>query len=99
MFDLEANNPKPIDGKLFEFNLASKYLVVNKNSPRPIGGNRSENFDGQNVPDNNDGQHKIPSKKERSLVSQLTESNELNVEEENRLKVQPNRIFRKATAL
>ena len=100
MFDLEANNHKPIGGKLVTFNLASKYLVVNKNNPRPIGHDSPDNIDGQKVPDNNDGQHKISSKKrEHSLVSQLIKRNELNVEEENRSKVQPNKIFRKATAL
>ena len=45
-FDLEANNPKPIGGKLFTFNLASKYLVVDKNNPRPIGRDSPDNIDG-----------------------------------------------------
>ena len=73
------------------FNSASKHLVENKNNPKPTGVSR---------PDNNDGQHKIPSKKrEHSLVSQLTKRNELNVEVEKWSKVQPNNIFREVTAL
>ena len=97
---MEANDPKPIGGKIVEFNLASKYLVVNKKYLRSLGGNDPDNIDEQNVPDNKYGQHKIPSKKrERSLVSQLIERNKINVEKENRLKVQPNKRFREATAL
>ena len=80
LFNLETNktNLRPIGGTLVEFNLSSKQLAVNKNKHKPIGGNRHDincgynsldSIDGQNVPDTNNEQHKIPSGKKGRIQS------------------------------